>query len=160
MSAEGMAATYKQARPLGQCAELAGAELIRQHEDLSAWPALIARWKALSWGERFGREPPALPLYGSKPIGTPQAVPRATLDAAGDLDADVRARLGDGRLRVLGYQAPRQLGDDPILLPAALVATATAVTWRTGTLEAGGMTFVECRVIPAEALPGAELEPA
>ena len=134
--------------------------LPRRRRGRKVHPATIARWKALSWGERFGREPPALPLYGSKPIGTPQAVPRATLDAAGDLDADVRARLGDGRLRVLGYQAPRQLGDDPILLPAALVATATAVTWRTGTLEAGGMTFGECRVIPAEALAVAEPEPA
>ena len=85
-------------------------------------------------------------------------MPKATLAAAADLDRDVRARLGDGRLRAVAYQEPRRLGDDPVLLPAALVATAVAVNWRAGTLEAGGMVFLEARVLPAGVLDDAEPE--
>ena len=106
---DGLPATYARAVPLGQCAALADPELIRQHEDLLAWPALIARWRELSWGERFGNEAPALPLYNGRSVGSPQMVPQATLDAAGDLDRDVRARLADDRLRILAFQEPRQL---------------------------------------------------
>ena len=165
MTAEDMAAVYARALPLlfppqGRVsATLADPALIEQHRALVAWPALIAAWRKLSFGERFGHEAPSLPIYNGRSVGSPQMVPQATLDAAGDLDRDVRARMGDGRLRVLGYQAPRQLDGAPVLLPADLVVSATAINWGQGTIAAGGMTFLECRVIQAGALAAAEPEP-
>lgn len=43
----GVPAAYALAVPLAECSALAGQALIRQHEDLLAWPAVIARWRAL-----------------------------------------------------------------------------------------------------------------
>jgi len=157
--AEDMAAAYARAVPLAKCSTLGDPELIEQHRALIAWPARAAEWRKCSWGERFGREAPALPFYGAEPVGAAQMVPQATRDAAADITRDLRDRLADGRLRVLAFEEPRRLGDEPVLLPAELVAEATAVTWRTGKLEAGGMVFVECRVIQAEAVAEPEAQP-
>ncbi len=157
--AAGVPAAYERALTLVECSALADPALLDQHRALNAFPALSAKWRELSWGERFGNEAPALPVYNGRSVGSPQMVPQATLDAAGDLDRDVRARLGDGRLRVIGYQAPRQLDAEPVLLPSVLVASAT-VNWRLGTLEAGGMLFHQARVLRAEDLAAVETVPA
>lgn len=152
-----LASAYELATPLHESWRLADPSRIAQHRDLLAWPEAIAKWRGLSWDERYGHEAPALPTYNGRSVGSPQMVQSATRAAAADISQDIRARLADGQLRVIAYQEPRRLDAEPVLLPTALVAAATA-NWRAGTIEAGGMTFLEARAIRASDLPAAAPE--
>ncbi len=103
--------TYRAALPLSESCRLADPTLIEQYQALLGWPAKLAKWRAMSWDERYGKKPPTAPLYNGRGIGSDQFLERATRAAEGDLWRDARARLDDGRVALLAYQPPRRLGD-------------------------------------------------